>query len=283
MAAEEFIRSSQRNILVVESGGQKLNKDLNDLFVGEIGSNKLHPPISLYRRRVLGGTTSVWGGRCVPYDDIDFETRDYILNSGWLITLKDLIPYYIRANELCEAGAYEYTTKETFGDNTKDFIPGFISDSIKTDSLERFSKPTDFGKRYQNIFKARDNLNLLCNATCTKIAVNKYANSVSGLELKTLDHREIKIKAKHYVLAMGGLETPRLMLASNDILSNGVGNNNDNVGRYYMSHLSDNSASVAFDKKITNIIYDYERTTDDIYCRKLRWLNYQISGSYNYV
>ena len=37
---------------------------------------------------------------------------------------------------------------------------------------------------------------------------------------------------------MGGLETTRLLLASNDVLPGGVGGGSDQLGRYYMSHLA---------------------------------------------
>ena len=31
-----------------------------------------------FRRVSFGGTSGIWGGRCVPFDPIDFEPRDYL-------------------------------------------------------------------------------------------------------------------------------------------------------------------------------------------------------------
>ena len=45
-----------------------------------------------------------------------------------------------------------------------------------------------------------------------------------------------KVQAKTFIFAAGGLENPRLMLNSTDVHSEGLGNKDDNVGRYFMEH-----------------------------------------------
>jgi choline dehydrogenase-like flavoprotein len=56
------------------------------------------------------------------------------------------------------------------------------------------------------------------------------------LRLATLDGRRIELRARAYVLACGGLENPRLLLAANRQLADGLGNAHGNVGRYFMEH-----------------------------------------------
>ena len=48
--------------------------------------------------------------------------------------------------------------------------------------------------------------------------------------------RTIDVRASHVLLAAGGIENPRILLASNSVASNGVGNAYDLVGRYFMEH-----------------------------------------------
>jgi hypothetical protein len=46
----------------------------------------------------------------------------------------------------------------------------------------------------------------------------------------------VTVRARQYVLACGAIENSRVLLASNDVESNGIGNRHDNVGRYFMEH-----------------------------------------------
>ena len=50
------------------------------------------------------------------------------------------------------------------------------------------------------------------------------------------------MRARAYVLACGGLENPRLLLASNRQVNAGLGNQRDWVGRCFMEHPHCNAA-----------------------------------------
>src|SRR5580704_10349097 len=73
-------------ILLVEAGGLKEMVNSRAAFAGEIASPGIHPSLDLYRVRALGGTSRIWGGRCIPLDPIDFATREWIPWSGWPIS-----------------------------------------------------------------------------------------------------------------------------------------------------------------------------------------------------
>ena len=62
-----------------------------------------------------------------------------------------MAPYYPRANRLCEAGDFAYRAQDAFPGGMKPMIQGFESDEFSTDFLERFSCPTDFGRRYRHL------------------------------------------------------------------------------------------------------------------------------------
>jgi choline dehydrogenase-like flavoprotein len=60
---------------------------------------------------------------------------------------------------------------------------------------------------------------------------------VSGAELRDLDRNVKILRARVYVVACGGLETPRLLLLSrSSAFPKGVGNNYNWVGRCFMEH-----------------------------------------------
>jgi choline dehydrogenase-like flavoprotein len=68
--------------------------------------------------RSLGGTSRWWGGRCVFLDDIDFQQREYVPDSGWPIDFDDLAPYLPRAAELlgCNDGPFSAPDWNETGD-----------------------------------------------------------------------------------------------------------------------------------------------------------------------
>jgi choline dehydrogenase-like flavoprotein len=66
------------------------------------------------------------------------------------------------------------------------------------------------------------------------LADNKV--SVERLDVRTPSGRTIDVRARHYLLAAGGIENPRILLASNSVVSRGIGNAYDLVGRFFMEH-----------------------------------------------
>ncbi|MEO6577749.1 MAG: GMC family oxidoreductase, partial [Candidatus Limnocylindria bacterium] len=62
------------------------------------------------------------------------------------------------------------------------------------------------------------------------------ADRVDGLALRTLTGVALRARARTYVIAAGGIENARLLLASNSRIPAGVGNGNDLVGRYFLEH-----------------------------------------------
>ena len=74
------------------------------------------------------------------------------------------------------------------------------------------------------------------HANITQINTSEDGARVKSLEVRTLDGRRAEVQAKTVVLACGALENARLLLASNKIARNGVGNSHDLVGRFLMDH-----------------------------------------------
>jgi len=96
--AKELIGSGITACLV-ESGGQTDDRKALSLYDGySIG----HPVDLMFGRyRILGGSSTRWGGRCAVLDASDFESRPWVLNSGWPITYEELSLYYNRAGLTC--------------------------------------------------------------------------------------------------------------------------------------------------------------------------------------
>src|SRR5580704_19384436 len=178
--ALQFIGSGIE-VLLLEAGGTAEESDSQALYAGTVSDERLHSPPDRYRQRRFGGTTTIWGGRCLPLDPIDFEKRDFVPHSGWPLAREALLPYYPPANRLCEAGDFSYTAAAAFRDGGRPMIEGFESAYFSSDTLERFSCPTDFGARYGQRLRSASNISVVMHANVTAIRLLPGGDRVAAL------------------------------------------------------------------------------------------------------
>lgn len=267
-AASEFAGSGV-DVMLLESGGLRAEKATQDLYAGEVANPAEHAPLDKYRQRVIGGTSTLWGGCCAPFDAVDFEARPHVPFSGWPIRRSDLDPYYARAHRYCHTGEYSYEAAASLPHAGAPMIPGLDSAVLTQDQLWRFSLPTDFGKRFLGKLKNAADIRVCLHANCTAIGLTAAGTHVRDLQVASLRGNRFTVRARYVVLAMGGLETARLLLASRDVQRNGVGNDRDLVGRFYCSHITGQLGEAVFTPKGGPVVWDYERSHDGVYCRRI--------------
>jgi choline dehydrogenase-like flavoprotein len=256
------------DVLLVESGGKRREAEIQDMYAGSVVQPDLHASPDRFRCRQFGGSTTLWGGRCMPFDPIDFEARSYIPHSGWPISYDELQPFYREANRICDAGAFAYRIEEAFDRPMRPMIEGFSSSNFSTDHLERFSMPTNFAARYGAALAAAPNIRVLLHATATQFAFDSSGKAVDQIKLRSLSGKSALVRARAFVLATGGLEVPRLLLANRDVHANGIGNQNGAVGRYYMCHLAGTLGRIKIDRPNSAVWHDYDIAEDGTYCRR---------------
>ncbi len=241
-------------ILLLESGGMDFDADTQALYEGtQTGVQYL--ALDGSRLRYLGGSTNHWGGWTRPLDTIDFEKRDWLPHSGWPFSRDALEPYFLHAQSLVEAGPWIYDDQQKWTDALgapMKLAPGGVYTSYFQFSKQKDEPhhwPTHFGVRYDDTLKQQDNLQVMLHANVTNIGLAGDANSVDHLDVATLTGRKFTVKPKVTVLAVGGMENPRLLLASNDVMKNGIGNDSDMVGRFFADHAipRDTVTLVSFD------------------------------------
>ena len=233
VALARDMMNAGRDVCLLEGGGMDYEATTQSLFAGKnIGSE--YYDLDHSRLRFFGGTTNIWGGRSIPLDPIDFEKRDWVPHSGWPITLDDLQAYYRIAHDSLELGEYDYETGmwEKLQLSPIDFDPAAITTRFwRFDHLkERFNH-----RRADDLKKAR-NVRIVLHANTTSLQATDNASAIGYLEASSLQGQKLKVKAAHFVLACGAIENARLLLASNNVEANGIGNGFDRVGRYFMEH-----------------------------------------------
>jgi choline dehydrogenase-like flavoprotein len=232
IAIANELRGSSLSVAALTSGGFEFQRRPQRLYAGEdVGT----PAFSPYRSRVrmYGGSTTVWAGQCRPFERIDFERRGWVRHSGWPFSRETLEPFYRRAQAVSQLGPYDYRP-EAWSQNGKPVLP---VDGERLDvRIYQFCHPVDFGKVYRGDLSASRNVSVYLHANVVGIEVDPDVRRVTGLEVATFGGQRIRFVANRYVLACGGFENPRLLLASNRIANAGLGNQHDLVGRYYTDH-----------------------------------------------
>ena len=252
-------------VLLLEAGGLKLDVAASDdSYRGT--ANSPHPNPSEFRRVVFGGTTIAWGGRCVPFDPIDFEKRDYVPDSGWPISYDDVARFYPRAMSYCDAGEFDFSTGSLQSKTPVQTLPGLNKNSeVMTDRIERYSLPTDFGKRYRAKIAASSNVTALLHARCVQLQRNSGEQRIESLTIVDRSGHRHTVRSQVFVLAIGGIETVRLMMLS-DTEGSGLGNHSDLLGRFYGCHFENTLGRLVAPRG--KVPFDFEKTRDGVYCRR---------------
>jgi choline dehydrogenase-like flavoprotein len=81
-----------------------------------------------------------------------------------------------------------------------------------------------------------DSVTVCLHANVTAVETDSTAQKVERLRIRCLNGKKLYLSAKLFILALGAIETPRLLLLSNKVWKNGLGNDNDLVGRFFMEH-----------------------------------------------
>ena len=154
-------------------------------------------------------------------------------HSGWPIGPVDLAPWYRAALEVFDLGqCAQGDPYSQAGIPDQGFDPARLATGIWffDETSERFA-----ASRTRDLFEA-PNVTVLLHANAVKLQAASNAASVEHVELRTLGGTSIRVEATHFVLAAGAIENARILLASDDVQTAGLGNGHDMVGRFFMEH-----------------------------------------------
>jgi choline dehydrogenase-like flavoprotein len=179
------------------------------------------------RERVFGGASTTWAGLASPLDGVDLAQRPHVPDSGWPISMESLRADY------AEATRYRFPELDAFGET------GFVSLRAKGDLQPQWrdieekvflaaDKPQDFSREWGESFES-PGVDLWLDATVLALEGEPDGNPGWAL-VRTRSGGQVKVHARTFVLACGGIENARLLLLSN------LGNERDQVGRRLMNH-----------------------------------------------
>lgn len=219
-----------RSVLLVESGEdwdearcQDLNIGTSDgLWAGDLRDIRL---------RRLGGTMHAWGGNSRPLDPEDLAIRPWMARSGWPVGWAELLPDLQAAHAALDLGPWRYAPA----------APALWPDADFEEILFRLSPDLpgpgapyhgEFAALHRATLEHAPGLTVLLGATVLHLPRSADGRAIAAAEAMTFRGKALRLRARGYVLACGGIETPRLLLASG--ITGGPGDGA--VGACFMEH-----------------------------------------------
>ncbi len=231
--ANELADAPFRTVLL-ESGGLTLEPETQRLNEGTSSGLDYFPLVGA-RLRYFGGTTNHWGGTCRPFDEADLRGTEGVPDTAWPITLSDLAPYYDEAGRIAQLDSSEWDVDTWAGRSRLGPLP-LDPEAIET-RVALIVDPTrrSFNTVYADEIADAPRVTTYLNANVVDVRLSDDHATVRDLVVAT-PGRTFTVTARRFVLAAGGIENPRILLASNRQQPNGVGNGEGLVGRYFLEH-----------------------------------------------
>lgn len=225
-----------RRTLLVESGAgftrlvQEGAKDFS------LSDRRLVYPLAVARFEGRGGTSNLWSGACSRMQPQDFEpTNPYApKDCPWPIRYAELEPYYEQAERELSVATGQSGPQARL---RQVLAAGRLKTVVLPLALAPDGSVLRISRSHLPRFASLESGRLLEGRRAVRIVLDG-SGRVASLEVADREGARKRIHADAYVLACGGVETPRLLqLSSSPAAPHGIGNEHDHVGAFFTEHL----------------------------------------------
>jgi len=221
------------SVVLVESGAEPPHGDEEVLNEGETPEpfNGLRG-----RSRGFGGTMRVWPGQCLPFAPADLAPREWVPGSGWPVAGEELARWYPPALE------FFGLPRDVF---EQDVFAAFRLRRPQLDGarlampISAFAPAPDRSRAFVPRLREARDVKVVTRATAVRLVPAESGRTVERVELRSLGGAAGVVEARHVVLCAGGIENPRVLLAS------GIANDRDTVGRFFQDHVVSRAGTIA--------------------------------------
>lgn len=232
-------------IVVLESGGHEVEERTQKLYDCELVGLPHRGHIE-GRFRVLGGTSTRWGGQLLPLTPHDIEERNWIGAEAWPVKYADLVPHYRRVEKMFEVDEQPYDL------SMPNALPVELPRFDTAVFSARYAKWPSFARRnlavlMRETYTGSDQVEIILHANVNTLASGASAGHIGEVQAKSFSGATVRVRAKYVVVSMGTLETIRLLLNSGKAAEQGIGNHSGWLGRNFQDHLSMRAAELTPD------------------------------------
>ncbi|MFO1069643.1 MAG: GMC family oxidoreductase [Geminicoccaceae bacterium] len=218
-------------VLLVEGGDRAPDEATQALHEVDSAGYPLRPNY-INRARQYGGSSNLWAGRCMALWPEDLGERSWVRDGRWPLPIAELERYLPAAGKLLDlpdtsllaapawSGRLSPTERAVYAGD--DLVPTVSLWGRKAMRFAGIHGPT---------LRRAANVRVLLNANAVGLSAADGGGRVEALDLATLDGKRLRVRARRYVLAAGGMENARLLM-----LSAGLALSRAHLGRYFMDH-----------------------------------------------
>lgn len=227
----ELLDTSLR-IVVLESGGWGDEPATQALYQSTM-TGLPFPGAHSGRFRILGGSTTRWGGQSLPLTPLDFMKRGWVAHSGWPLPIEDVEAYIPRANQFMLVDTLDYDRDLC---HLLRVAPPPLNPELLHYHFAKWSLQPNLRQVYSKAIDQSENVTLILHANVTDLKLQSGTNYLKSIAFRSLKGKSGTVAANNVVLCVGGIETARLLLACRHQRPAGLGNENDLVGRFLQDH-----------------------------------------------
>jgi choline dehydrogenase-like flavoprotein len=254
MMAVDLARQGQ-DVIVLEAGGTSVEKASQQFFENAVSVGANLEGMHLGRFRVLGGTTTFWGGQLVRFDPCVFEPRTWLGDkTAWPLSRADLDPYYDRVLTLAGMEAALIDDEEVF--RRLSVTPPQPPESLGL-FFSRWTPETNFARLFQKEIAERPNLRVITDAPAVALSADETGRRITGVECQDRNGRRMLVRGGNVVLANGTIEIARLLSLPLADGRRAAWADNPWLGRGFMDHVDCVAGEVhPIDRKRFHEVFD---------------------------
>ncbi|MGA8529286.1 MAG: GMC family oxidoreductase [Acidobacteriaceae bacterium] len=229
------------SVNLLEGGGLSLEERSQGLYDIQT-PGCAHAGVREGRFRTFGGASTRWGGGLLPYPEDVLHPPSLLRLPNWPLALSEIEPYYEELQQIMGVDLTPFSDEllKTFRARSP-----FQSTAVRL----RYCKTSPFNRRNLARTLGRECLahpRVTVFTHCNVVSVDLEKNGGAIRTVSSVNYGGVRYRfhAQQFILSTGTIEACRLLLASRDVCGSGVGNERDQVGRYFHDNVGLHAAEV---------------------------------------
>jgi choline dehydrogenase-like flavoprotein len=221
-----------KRVVLLESGGSVPGEanELNDVSV----TGRPHLGVTHGRGRVVGGTTTMWGGQLTRFVPYDFDAREALSDSRWPLGYGDVVAHYEDVATMLDLDPRYLSDESVLG---RLGLGGAAPSSGCEIFYTRWLRDPNLARWFADDLEKLPTLAVVPNCHASAILCGPGGARIIGVAANCADGRLRDFMGRDLVLACGTIEISRLLLLTARKSPAVAWTRNANIGRYFQDHL----------------------------------------------